>query len=324
MKAVLCRSFEGPKSLEWAEVDAPVPGPGEVAIDVRAAGVNFADALTVAGKYQVKPELPFVAGCEAAGVVSSVGAGVSAFAPGDRVFAFVTHGAYAERLVAGESFVRKIPASLSFESAASFAITYGTAHLGLTHRAGLKRGETLVVTGAGGGVGVAAIELGKALGARVVAIVSNEDKAVLARKSGADAVVDLSKEPDVRAALKVAAPGGADVVLDNVGGDLFEPLVRSLGWGGRILVVGFASGSSPKVPMNLLLLKNASAVGVYWGMSFVAEPDALDRSFAALFALHEAGAIRPAAHLVAPMSKAGEALSMLLERKSVGKVVLVP
>lgn len=324
MKAVVCTSFEGPQALVWKDVDAVLPGPDEVELDVRAAGVNFADVLTVSGKYQVRPPLPFVAGCEASGVVRSVGAGVTTVRPGDRVFAFTTHGAYAERLVVGERMVRRIPNELSFEGAAAFAVTYGTAHLGLVHRAGLKRGETLVVTGAGGGVGIAAVELGKALGARVVAVVSSADKALLATKAGADAVIDLSVDADLRAGLRKHAPSGVDVALDNVGGPGFEVLVRSLGWGGRVLVVGFASGAIPELKANLLLLKNASAIGVYWGMSFVAEPDAIDRSFAALFDLVKAGAIRPAAHLVAPMSKAGDALSLLEARKSVGKVVLVP
>lgn len=324
MRAVVCPEPGGPEKLRVEEVPDVAPAAGEVRLEVRAAGVNFADVLMVAGTYQSKPPLPFSPGMEAAGVVVDTGPDVTSVRAGDRVLAVVPYGAFAERLLAPAASVRKLPESLGFEAAAGFAVAYGTAHLALWHRGRLAPGETLLVTGAAGGVGLAAIEVGRALGARVVAVVSNEAKGLVAAEHGAEHVIDLSKT-ELRAGIRAVTDGaGVDVVLDNVGGELFEPCLRSLRWNGRLLVVGFASGNIPRAPANLALVKNASIVGVFWGAYFVSEPATIQRSFDELFRLQAEGRFQPRVTATLPFGRAGEALALLRDRKATGKVVLVP
>jgi NADPH2:quinone reductase len=304
------------------ERDNPSPGPGEVAIAVRAAGVNFADTLMVAGKYQEKPPFPFTPGLEAAGRITAVGTGVERFAVGDRVMALCDHGAFAEGMLARASDVFPIPAAMDWAVAAGFPITYGTAHGALTWHAGLKAGQTLLVHGAGGGVGLAAVEVGKALGARVIASAGGAAKLELAEAHGADALID-SRQEDIRArVLELTEGRGADVILDPVGGAVFEASLRATAWGGRILVIGFASGEVPKIPANLLLVKNIAAMGIYWGSYRKHVPEMLAAQFQELGRWFEEGRLKPDANQVMPLAEAGAALRLLLDRKARGKVVL--
>ena len=265
MKAILCKAWGGPESLVLEELPSPRPGAGEVVIDVKAAGVNFPDVLIIQNKYQVKPPLPFAPGAELAGVIKETGAGVTGFAPGDRVIAMVSWGAYAEECVAPAAQLVSMPPGLDFATAAAFTLTYGTSWHALKDRGQLRAGETLLVLGAAGGVGLAAVEIGKALGARVIAAASSAEKLAVCRAHGADETIDYATE-DLRARLKqLTGDKGADVVYDPVGGPYTEPAIRSTAWRGRYLIVGFANGEIPRIPLNLMLLKGSSLVGVYWG-----------------------------------------------------------
>lgn len=324
MRAVRCHELVGPSGLRVDDLPEPVAGPGEVLLDVRAAGVNFPDVLLSYGKYQFKPPPPFVPGGEAAGVVKAVGPGVSAVAVGDRVATTVVHGAFAERLVVPESAVVKLPDGVGFEVAAATLLTYGTTMHALVDRADLKAGETLLVLGAAGGVGVAAVEIGKLLGARVIAAASSDDKLAFAREHGADEAIQYTRE-DLKERCKQLTRGdGVDVVYDPVGGPFAEPALRSIAWQGRYLVVGFAAGEIPRIPLNLVLLKGCQIVGVFWG-SFAAREPARNRANAdRILAAVAAGQLRPHVDATLPFARAGEALGRLERREVHGKLVLVP
>src|SRR6476661_8320257 len=265
MKAVVCKQYGPPESLVYEELPSPKPGAGEVVISVKAASVNFPDVLIIQNKYQFKPPLPFSPGSELAGVVKEVGSGVTAFRPGDRVMAFTTYGAFAEEAKTEAARLLPLPEKMDFVTGAAFVLTYGTSDHALRDRAALKEGETLLVLGAAGGVGLAAIEIAKALGARVIACASSDEKLAVCRQHGADATINYAAE-DLRERIKALTDGrGPDVVYDPVGGVYTEAAFRSIAWRGRLLVVGFAAGDIPKLPLNLALLKGCSIVGVFWG-----------------------------------------------------------
>ncbi len=324
MKAVQCNKWGPPEDLVVAEVETPQPKPGEVRVRVAAAGINFPDALIVQKKYQIQPPLPFIPGTEVAGVVDAVGEGVRHVKQGDRVIAFVGIGGFAEYACAPAALVALVPAGISDTVAAAFTLTYATSQHALLHRGQLKSGETLLVLGAGGGVGLAAVELGKLAGARVVAAASSSEKLDAARDHGADTLINYSNE-NLRDAVKAVTDfKGADVVYDPVGGSLTDAAVRSLAWRGRLLVVGFAQGDIPQIPANLLLLKEASAVGVFWGEFAKREPQVNAAMLAQLFGWLAQGRLRPHVSRVYPLSEAPVALRALLERRAVGKLVLTP
>jgi NADPH2:quinone reductase len=324
MKAVQCVEWGPPEKLVVADVEMPAPKAGEVRVCVAAAGVNFPDALIVQKKYQVQPALPFTPGTEVAGTVDQVGDGVRGVRVGDRVIAFVGIGGFAEYACAPAALVAPIPQGVGDEVAAAFILTYATSHHALFDRGHLKAGETLLVLGAGGGVGLAAVELGKIAGARVIAAASSEDKLRTAREHGADALIDYSKQ-DLREAVKAATDGkGADVIYDPVGGKLTEAALRSLAWRGRLLVIGFAQGEIPQIPANLLLIKGTSAVGVFWGDFAKREPKANGAMLAELFGWLAAGKLRPHVSRTYTLQDVPLALRSLLDRKVVGKLVVVP
>ena len=322
MKAVLCKRHGPPETLTFEELPSPQPGPGEVVISVRAASVNFPDVLIIQNKYQVKPPLPFCPGSELAGVVKEVGKDVSGWKEGDRVIAFTTYGAFAEEVKTEAGRLIRLPEGMDFVSGAAFILTYGTSDHALRDRGALKAGETLVVLGAAGGVGLAAIEIGKALGARVIACASSDDKLAVCTAHGADAGMNYAKE-DLREAIKRLTDGrGVDVVYDPVGGPYTEPAFRSLAWRGRLLVVGFAAGDIPKLPLNLALLKGASAVGVYWGDFTRREPRTFADSVRQLAQWFREGKLRPHVSQTLPLRDAAKALELMAARQVKGKVVL--
>ena len=322
MRAVLCRAWGGPEDLTLGDVAPPAPGPGEVLISVAAAGVNYADLLMVAGKYQEKPPFPFSPGLEVAGTVAALGGGVTKLAVGQRVLALTDAGGFAEQAVARASDVFVLPESMDFEAAAGFPITYGTAHGAMVWRAGLEAGEVLVVHGAAGGVGLATVEAGKALGATVIATAGGPDKLAVAEAHGADHLIDARRE-DIRERVKALTGGrGADVVFDPVGGDLFDASLRAVAWGGRLVVIGFAAGRVQQIPANILLIKNLSALGFYWGSYRKHAPELVTAQFAQLFEWFEAGKLKPHVSHRLDLAQAGEALELLSGRKSTGKVVL--
>jgi len=324
MRAVRCHELTGPKGLRVDEIEAPKAGPGEVLIDVKAAGVNFPEVLLSRGKYQFRPEPPFTPGGEAAGVVREVGAGVTMFAPGDRVVATMINGAFAEQIAVAHDEVARLPAGVSFEVGAAVPIAYGTTYHALVDRAALKAGETLLVLGAAGGVGVAAIELGKALGARVIAAASTDEKLQFCREHGADEVINYSRE-DLKERAKALTGGeGVDVIYDPVGGALSEAALRASAWQGRLLVVGFASGTIPKIALNLTLLKGCQIMGVFWGAFSRRDPEKNRRNLAHVLSWIEEGKISPHLDAVLPFEQATEALEQLEQRKVRGKIVLVP
>lgn len=328
MKAMLSRAPGGPETLELAELPDPVPGKGELRIRVRAAGLNFPDTLMIRDLYQFKPERPFAPGGEVAGEVDAIGEGVTGFAPGDRVLALTGHGGFATHVLAEAARVVPIPDDMPFEDAACFIFTYGTSHHALKDRAALQKGETLLILGAAGGVGAAAIELGRAAGARVIAAVSSDEKAAFCREIGADETIVYPREMDrdaqraFSARIKELSGGdGVDVVYDAVGGDYAEPALRALAWKGRFLVVGFPAGI-PKIPLNLTLLKGSQIVGVFWGAAVRREPAAHAENMAELFALYAGGQVKPRIHASFALEEAAQALEMMQDRKVQGKVVL--
>ncbi len=323
MKALLCKAWGGPETLVLEDVASPQPGPGEVVIDVKAAGVNFPDVLIIQNKYQVKPPLPFAPGAEFAGVIKEVGPGVSGFAAGDRVIAMTTWGAFAEECVARTDQLVRMPAGLDFATAGAFTLTYGTSWHALKDRGQLRAGETLLVLGAAGGVGLAAIEIGKALGARVIAAASSPEKLAVCRAHGADETIDYAAE-DLRTRLKAIAGEGVDVVYDPVGGPYAEPAIRSTAWRGRYLIVGFANGEIPRIPLNLMLLKGSSLVGVYWGDWTRREPAAAAAGMVELLGWLAAGRLKPRVSGRYPLARAAEALAALAGRKVAGKLVVEP
>ena len=328
MKAMLSRVPGGPETLELVEMPSPEAGAGQIRIDVEAAGVNFPDTLIIRDLYQVKPERPFAPGSEVCGIVSALGEGVTRFALGDRVMALTGHGGFAEQVVADVARVVPVPDAMPSEDAATFVFTYGTSHHALKDRAQLAAGETLLILGASGGVGAAAIELGKAAGATVIAAVSTDEKAAFCTGLGADHTIVYPREMD-RAAQKAlsdrikALTGGrgADVVYDAVGGDYAEPALRATAWKGRYLVVGFPAGI-PKMPLNLPLLKGCDIVGVFWGGHTRQEPEAHAENMDDLFSLYAAGKLKPRIHATYPLDRAGEAIAALSDRGVMGKVVV--
>jgi NADPH2:quinone reductase len=322
VRAVLCTEWGGPDGLSLGEVEPPEAGPGEAVIAVEAAGVNFADILMIAGKYQEKPAFPFSPGLEVAGVVESVGPGLSRIAPGQRVMALTSGGGYAELVRARESDLFVLPDEMDAVTAAGFPITYGTAHGALVWRAGLKPGEVLLVHGAAGGVGLAAVEAGKALGATVIATAGGPEKLAVAEAHGADHLVDYRSE-DIRQRVKALTGGrGADVVFDPVGGEVFDASLRAVAWGARLVVIGFAAGQVPQIPANILLVKNLSAIGFYWGSYRKHAPDLVTAQFAELFDWYRASKLKPHVSHRLDLARAAEALTLLNDRKSTGKVVL--
>lgn len=327
MKAVVCEAWGTPDTLQVKDLPLPEPGPGQVRVRVRVAAVNFPDALMVAGKYQFRPEFPFSPGAEFSGVVSALGDGVTSLSLGDKVVGTAAFGAYAEDVLADAAQVVALPAETSdeqLEQAGSFLLTYGTSYHALKDRAAAKPGETLLVLGAGGGVGLAAVELGKRMGLRVIAAASSEAKRDAARSRGADDVIDYTAE-DFRDRLKALTDGrGVDMVYDPVGGDIAETALRSVGWGGRYLVVGFAAGGIPKLPTNLLLLKGSALVGVFWGEFVRREPEANAANTRQLLVWLREGALDPLISQRYPLARAPEALQALLDRHAIGKLVIVP
>lgn len=322
MRAVLCKELGMPESLVLEEVPGLIPGPGQVLISVQACGVNFPDTLIIQGKYQFKPDLPFSPGGEISGVVKQVGSDVDSLKIGDRVIAFSTWGGFAEELVVDQTRTVIISDKMDYERASAFVLTYGTSYHALKDRAHLREGETLLVLGASGGVGLAAIQLGKAMGATVIAAASNPEKLSACQENGADYVINYAQD-DLRQSVKEITKGrGVDVIYDPVGGSFSEKALRDMSWGGRFLVVGFAAGEIPKVPLNIPLLKGCSVVGVFWGEFTKREPDLNKKNNQELMDLFDQGKISPHIHRVYPLEKAGEALNELLQKRVIGKVVL--
>lgn len=322
MKAVLCKAFGPADTLVLEEVASPTPAKNEILIDVHAAAVNFPDTLIIEGKYQFKPPFPFSPGGEAAGVVAAVGEKVSHLKPGDRVMALTGWGSFAEQVAAPAYNVMPIPKGIDFNSAAAFGMTYGTSMHALKQRANLQPGETLLVLGASGGVGLAAVEIGKAMGARVIAAASSAEKLEVAKAAGADALINYSEENLKDRVKELTGGQGADVIYDPVGGDLFDAAVRAINWNGRLLVVGFASGRIPELPVNLALLKGASVVGVFWGSFAQRQPQDNLANFQQLFAWYAEGKLKPLVSQTFPLERAADAINALANRTAVGKVVV--
>ncbi len=316
MRAVVCKALTGLDGLVVEDIPVPEPGPGEVRIRVRAAGLNFADTLIIKGQYQDKPALPFVPGMEIAGQIEQCGAGMAGFMPGDRVMATPDHGGFAEAAVTAASNVVRLPDSIDYPTAAGFAIAYGTAYGALVWAARLQADETLLVHGAAGGVGLAAVECGRALGARVIATARGHAHLSVAKAHGAETVIDTASD-DVRTRVKELTEGrGADVVFDPVGGDLFTASLRSIAWEGRLLVIGFASGQIPQIPANLLLVKNAAAIGFYWGSYRRQDPGRVHAAFEELLRWHADRRIQPHVSEIHPLSQAKSALERLLPARA--------
>jgi len=322
MRAVLCKSWGPPDTLVVEDLPSPKPGNGQILVSVKASGVNFPDVLVIQNKYQFKPELPFSPGSEIAGVVKQIGEGVKRFKPGDRVMALIRSGGYAEEVAVDEAVAAPIPAGIDFTVAASFGLVYATAYHALKDRAAIKPGETLLVLGAAGGAGLAAVELGTLLGARVIACASSDDKLETCKRHGAQAAINYERE-DLREALKRFTRGdGVDVAFDPVGGKYSEPAVRSMAWKGRYLVVGFAAGEIPKIPLNLALLKGCAIVGVFWGEFARRERDLNVANLKELTEWLRAGKIKPLVSATYPLERAADALNDLMNRNVRGKVVL--
>jgi NADPH2:quinone reductase len=322
MRAVVCRVYGPPESLTIEDVASPLPGPGEVVIETRAASVNYPDVLIIQNKYQFKPPLPFSPGSELAGVVKAVGPGVTSFKRGDPVMAFTTYGAFAEEVRTEAGRLLAIPEGMTYEQAAAFGLTYATAEHALGDRGQLNAGDTLLVLGAAGGVGIAAIEIGKARGARVIACASSEEKLSLCRDHGADATINYASQ-DLREGIAAVTGGaGIDVVYDPVGGSYTEPALRSLRWRGRLLVVGFAAGDIPRIALNLTLLKGCSIVGVFWGEFARREPERFAASIEQLRHWFGEGRLKPPVTATFPLERAAEALTLMAGRQVMGKLVL--
>ena len=329
MRAIQCTDYAPPEQLEFNEIDDPIPGPGQVLVDVKAAGLGFVDALYVQGLYQVKPPLPFIPGSEVAGVVTALGEGVDNLTVGDEVFGMAQAGAFAEKTLLGANNCVRKPANLSFAAAAGFLVSYCTALFAFDNRGGItKPGETMLVLGAGGGVGLAAIDLAKAMGCFVIACASSEEKRAACMAQGADAVVDYTKDDwrkEVEAAAIGSPSGGVNVVYDPVGGDFSNIALRTLKPWGRFLVIGFADGAIPKIPLNLALLKQCQIVGVDWGgWVRTSDPSGQGALLAKLSELVTSGKLNPPQGQQYPLAQAGKAMRDLLERKVTGKGVLVP
>ena len=323
MRAVICRAWGAVDDLVVADVAAPAPGPGQVVIDVEASGVNYADAIMVAGRYQTKPPLPFSPGLETAGVVARCGDGVTRYRPGDRVMAILAYGGFAEQAVADEVETFAIPKGMPFDEAGAFPIAYLSSHVALRWQARLEAGETLLVLGAAGGVGLTAVEIAKALGARVIAGASTAEKLAAARERGADELVNYASENLTERVMALTDGKGADVCFDPVGGDLFDAALSSLGWGGRILLIGFVAGV-PQIPANRLLVKHRSALGSSLRYFRWHAPDKLSRSVDELAAWYEAGKLAPCVTHRLPLERSVEAIRLLTDRQAHGKLVVLP
>ena len=329
MKALLSRAPGGPETLELAALPDPVPGPGQLLVQVKACAINYPDVLIIEDKYQFKPPRPFAPGGEIAGVIEAVGEGVTGWSEGDRLIAMVGHGGLAEKVLVSAAMALPLPPERSFEDGSALILTYATSIHALLDRGRLKEGQTLLVLGAAGGVGLAAVELGKAYGARVVAAVSSEEKAEAAREAGADDTLVYPRGPfdkDGSKALSqlfkgAVGPNGADVIYDPVGGDYAEPALRAIGWEGRYLVVGFPAGI-PKLPLNLTLLKSCDVCGVFWGAFAARDPKANAAHIETLFRLWSEGKIAPKVSRTWPLERAGEAIAHMAARKAVGKLVV--
>ena len=322
MKAVLCKAFGPPESLVVEETPVPKAGAKDVLIAVHAAGLNFPDTLIIQGKYQFKPPFPFSPGMEVAGVVEAVGPDVTLVKPGDRVMASTGHGGFAEVALAPEQSVHRIPDTMDFASAAAFPITYGTTYHALVDRAHLAAGEWLLVHGAGGGVGLNAVELGRHLGARVIATAGSDEKLKLAQEYGAEFVINYSHEKIRDKVKEITGGAGADVIYDPVGGDVFDESMRCIAWEGRLLVVGFASGRIPELPANLVLLKGCEVVGVFWGSFATRDPARNRANIATMFQWYEAGRLKPHVSATFPLDQVPQAMQALLARKISGKAVI--
>jgi NADPH2:quinone reductase len=322
MKAILCHAFGPPGELKLEETENPKLAATGLRVDVHSAGLNFPDVLIVQGKYQLRPEFPFSPGAEVSGVVTEVGERASGFVPGDRVMAVCQTGGFAEQVVVHHASAFKLADEMPFDAAAAMPLTYGTTYHALVDRAKLRAGETLLVTGAGGGVGIAAVQLGKALGATVIAAAGSAEKLEAAKAAGADHAVDYTSENLAERARAITNQAGADVVYDAVGGDVFDACLRAIAWEGRLLVIGFASGRIPDIPANRLLLKGCSAVGVYWGAFAARDPAANRRNFDRLFELYAEGKIDPKIGRTYPLADAARAIEDLENRQIVGKAVI--
>jgi NADPH2:quinone reductase len=322
MKAVMCKKFGPPESLVIEDVPVAAVGTKQVRIGVHACGVNFPDTLIIQDKYQFKPPLPFTPGGEVAGEVIEVGAGVTRLKVGDRVIAMVGWGGFAEELVVDEERTMPVPRGMDLVTAAGFTMTYGTSYHALEQRARLSPGETLLVLGAAGGVGLAAVELGRLMGARVIAAASSAEKLAICREYGADETVNYDAESLKDRVKELTSGQGADVIYDAVGGDYFDQAIRCINWKGRLLVVGFASGRIPQLPVNLVLLKGCSIVGVFWGAFTGREPDVNARNLQKLGHWYEEGKLKPHVCKTYPLERAAEALNDIINRKAKGKIVL--
>jgi NADPH2:quinone reductase len=324
MKAILCKAPGGPDDLTLADIPDPMAGAGEAVIKVAAAGLNFFDTLIIAGKYQTKPAFPFSPAAEFAGTVESVGPGVDHVKAGDRVMGYQGYGCARERIAAKAETLVKVPDNLDFNHAAGLPITYGTTIHALKDRGKLQAGETLAVLGAAGGVGLAAIEIGKLMGARIIACASSDEKCAFAKAHGADATINYAKA-DLKDALKDATGGrGADVIYDPVGGNYTESALRAIAWKGRFLVIGFAAGDIPKLPLNLVLLKGCDVVGVYWGAFTEREPAAQAANMAQIVNWCAAGKLSSHVHAIYQLSETAQALKDIAARKIMGKAILRP
>jgi len=329
MKAVLCKAYGGPETLTIEEIDAPDPKENEVLVDVHAAGVNFPDLLIIENKYQVKPPLPFSPGSEVAGIVRAVGTGVTHVKPGDKVFGSCTYNGFREQSIVPAPLCALIPAGMDFHMAAGFGLVYSTSYLGLKLCAALQAGETLLVMGAAGGIGLSAVELGKVMGARVIAAASTEEKLHLCRAYGVDetllypARMDKDQQKAFSEAIKEKTGGqGADVIYDPIGDKYTEPALRAITWRGRYLVVGFAAGDIPQIPLNLLLLKGCAVMGVFCGRFRRTEPQAYAELLAEISEFYVKGQLRPHISGVYPLDKAADALAVIAARKAVGKLII--
>lgn len=323
MKAVLCKAYGPPESLVIEEVESLKPGPGQVVVDVKACGINFPDTLIIEGKYQFKPAMPFSPGGEVAGIVKEVGEGVAQVKAGDRVIAFTGHGGFAEEVLAEANILIPVPEQMDFVTASAFVMVYGTSHYALKDRAKLQPGETLLVLGAAGGVGLAAVELGKAMGARVIAAASSDEKLAICREHGADECINYTNE-DLKERIKTLTAGnGVDVVYDPVGGAYSEMALRGMAWEGRYLVIGFAAGEIPRIPLNLTLLKGCSIVGVFWGTFTKRDPQRNQAHLRELMSWFLEGKLRPHVSATYSMERVADALNDMLARKITGKAVLL-
>jgi NADPH2:quinone reductase len=324
MRAVVVDRWMEPSELRVSEIAEPEVGPGTLGVEVRAACCNFFDILLVRGHYQVKPPFPFVLGAELAGVVRELGPGVEGFSVGDRVLAAVPVGAYAERAAVPTSLAWRMPPGMSFEEGASLPIVYPTSYAALVYRAALREGENLLVHAAAGGVGISAVQIGKAFGARVMATAGGGDKLEVCREAGADVLVDYRQEDFVERVRQATDGRGADVIYDPVGGEVLDRSLKCMAWNGRLLVIGFSSGHIPRIQANRILLKNISVVGVHWGAYARYEPQRVPETFHALFRLYEEGKIRPVLFKTYSLDELPAALDALGSRKTFGKIVVTP